>query len=314
MTCHQSLSQMSASKTNDTSALLLKISSLQAELSQLQRRYDALFASKERAASRYKADYKKWRAFKLWLSKSSNCDKEIHSMLKDTSCGADRTPSAINKRRKFDGMGPPLTAFDHAEEQMSNKLALTRTYIQVFTRLQSISTDSGSAPDVPTPSKQHMVSPIAHALRDQTISTKVETQPAAPSKLLRPVQEQSVGKGILDEELPAGAFPSIPMLDQPLSTLSQARPCSTVPTRVKTCTRDVGDMPKPGRFFQYYMCSTHLTNIVMRSLSIRASSYAKNVITVWTSSMMMWSRIVRSEKRCSLTTVNVVVMYVFHLF
>lgn len=117
---------MSASKTNDTSTLLLKVSSLQAELSHLQRRYDALLASKERAASRYKADYKKWRDFKLWLSKNFNCDKEIHFMLKDTDSGVDRTPSGINKRRKLDGMGPPPSVFDHTEE-MSNTSALTRT-------------------------------------------------------------------------------------------------------------------------------------------------------------------------------------------
>jgi hypothetical protein len=123
---------MSASETNDTSALLLKISFLQAELLHLQRRYDTLLASKERAASRYKADYQKWRAFKLWLCKSSNCDKEIYSMLKDTNCGVDRTASGIKKRRKLDGMDPPLSTLDHAEEQMSNKSALTRMYLQAF--------------------------------------------------------------------------------------------------------------------------------------------------------------------------------------
>lgn len=116
---------MSASKPNDASTLLLKVSSLQAELSHLQHRYDALLAAKERAAARYKADYKKWRDFKLWLSKNFNCDKEIQFMLKDTDCAVDRTPSSINKRRKLDGMGPPPTAFDHAE--MSNNSPLTRT-------------------------------------------------------------------------------------------------------------------------------------------------------------------------------------------
>jgi hypothetical protein len=121
---------MSASTINDTSALLLKISSLQAELTHLQRRYDALLASKERAASRYKADYKKWRAFKLWLCKSSSCDKEIRSRLEDASHGVDWTPSGISKQQKIHWMGPPSTTFDHAEEQISNnlKLALMRKY------------------------------------------------------------------------------------------------------------------------------------------------------------------------------------------
>ena len=197
---------MSEPNGSDTSALLLQILSLQAELTNLQCRYDALLASKERAASRYKADYKKWRTFKLWLCKNSNCDKEMLSMMNDTDCGIDQTFPGINKRRRLDGKRPLLAAFDHAEEQLSNKLALTRTYMLVFTRLLSISVNSGPAPDVP--SKQHTVSPSAHALRDQAVSAK--TAMPSSSKPLRPVQ--SVVKGILNEELAAGAFPPIQYL------------------------------------------------------------------------------------------------------
>jgi hypothetical protein len=64
-----------------------------------------------------------------------------------------------------------------------------------------------------------MMSPTTHSLREETISTKVEMQPATSSELLRRLQEDSVGKGILNEEPPAGAFLLVPMLYQPSSAL-----------------------------------------------------------------------------------------------
>ncbi|KAG2366761.1 hypothetical protein BDR07DRAFT_1248695, partial [Suillus spraguei] len=96
------------------STLLLKISSLQAELLHLQRRYDALLATKERAAERYKTDYKKWRTIKQWLCESSNV-KEVHPLLKESNYDIYRKVSRIDKRRKFEEIGPDLSAFDDEE-------------------------------------------------------------------------------------------------------------------------------------------------------------------------------------------------------
>ncbi|KAG6805352.1 hypothetical protein H0H93_005021, partial [Arthromyces matolae] len=45
----------------ENKAAKVKISRLEQELNQLQGRYDALLDVKERAATRYKADYAKWK-------------------------------------------------------------------------------------------------------------------------------------------------------------------------------------------------------------------------------------------------------------
>ncbi|KDQ49142.1 hypothetical protein JAAARDRAFT_43084 [Jaapia argillacea MUCL 33604] len=44
-----------------------ELAHLRVQIAQLQQRYDTLLQQKERAAARYKADYKKWRKFKDWL-------------------------------------------------------------------------------------------------------------------------------------------------------------------------------------------------------------------------------------------------------
>ncbi|KAG0706430.1 DNA repair protein endonuclease SAE2/CtIP C-terminus-domain-containing protein [Suillus ampliporus] len=202
--------------SNDTSTLLLKISSLQVELSYLQRRYDALLATKERAAARYRADYKKWRAFKHWLCESSDGGKEVHHLLKDSNYDTYRRASGINKRRKFDEIGPDLSAFDNTEEQMS------KTPPNAFDR-------------------QEEVSSTPHALRRQvTVSTKVEVQPATPPKHPLPLHEHSVGKDIHDEDQPAGtsvlqSTDSRPDLHKRRGRYAQASNATTINSRFTIC-------------------------------------------------------------------------------
>ncbi|KAG1837709.1 DNA repair protein endonuclease SAE2/CtIP C-terminus-domain-containing protein [Suillus subalutaceus] len=170
---------MSASNTHDTSTLLLKISSLQAELSHLQHRYDALLATKERAAERYKVDYKKWRTIKQWLCDSSD-GKEMHPLLKDSNYDVYRKVSSIDKRRKFEEIGPDLSAFDEEEKQMCKTL-----------------------PDVL--GKQQEVPSTLHASRrETTVSMKVGMQPTTPFEPLFPIHEHSIGKGVRNEDLPVG--------------------------------------------------------------------------------------------------------------
>ncbi|KAG1749165.1 DNA repair protein endonuclease SAE2/CtIP C-terminus-domain-containing protein [Suillus paluster] len=209
---------MSSSKTDDASALLLKISSLQVELSHLQRRYDALLATKERAAARYKADYKKWRAFKHWLCESSDGGKEVHHLLKDSNYDAYRRSSGIDKRRKFDEIVPDVRAFDDAEEQMKS-----RTPPDAF-------------------DKQEEVSSTPHALRKQTtVSTKVEVQLATPSKLPLLLHEHSEGSKYAHiEGLPPGtsvlqSTNSHQDLRQRRGRYAQATSATTINSRFTIC-------------------------------------------------------------------------------
>jgi len=102
------------------------------------------------------------------------------------------------------------------------------------------------------------MSPPVHRLREQTVSTKVEMQPLTPSKLLRPLQGHSAGKDIFNEELPFGAFLSILILDQPSLISLQAHLSYKVLARIKTCTKDAGDMPKPRKSSQSYTSSNSL--------------------------------------------------------
>ncbi|KAG1754158.1 DNA repair protein endonuclease SAE2/CtIP C-terminus-domain-containing protein [Suillus lakei] len=206
---------MSASNTHDTSTLLLKISSLQAELSHLQHRYDALLATKERAAARYKTDYKKWRVIKHWLCESSDCSKEVHPLLKDSNYDTYRGVSGIDKRRKFEEIGPDLSAFDDAEEPKMSK----------------------TLPDALD--KQQEVPSTLHATRrEATVPAKVET--ATPFKLPSPIHEHSSGKDIPNEDLPAGTsvLPSTTShrdLHRRRGRYAQATDATTINSRFTIC-------------------------------------------------------------------------------
>jgi hypothetical protein len=65
-----SSSSSSDSISASTAGLQATTSSLQAQLADLQSRYDRLSEAKAKAASRHRADYKKWKDFKDWLYKS----------------------------------------------------------------------------------------------------------------------------------------------------------------------------------------------------------------------------------------------------
>ena len=66
-------SSSSSSESNSTPApdLQTTISSLQTQLVDLQSRYHRLSEAKAKAASRHRADYKKWKDFKDWLYQSN---------------------------------------------------------------------------------------------------------------------------------------------------------------------------------------------------------------------------------------------------
>ena len=67
---------------------------------QLQHRYDALLASKERAAERYQADYKKWKRFKEFM-----CEEDDDFAAVDGQSSIDRKvrqmAAFLRKRKRF---------------------------------------------------------------------------------------------------------------------------------------------------------------------------------------------------------------------
>ena len=96
----------------DTGSLRSQIASLQEELDSLRDRYDTLLEAKNRAAERYKADYKKWRDFKRWLFRDAETDD--HDNLDKTFLKSDELlvahtrSSALGKRKQFEEFGPNL--------------------------------------------------------------------------------------------------------------------------------------------------------------------------------------------------------------
>ena len=92
----------------DTPSLLSQITNLQAELDLLRARYDTLLEAKNRAAERYKADYKKWRDFKKWLFRDIDADDQVKPFLKSDEFAAYTKASALGKRKQFEDLGPDV--------------------------------------------------------------------------------------------------------------------------------------------------------------------------------------------------------------
>ncbi|KAL6306989.1 DNA repair protein endonuclease SAE2/CtIP C-terminus-domain-containing protein [Sparassis latifolia] len=75
------------------------------ELRELQRKYDALRATKGRSDEKYKTDYKKWREFKQWM-----CDLENESPAHLTGDKKkDEWRRVLRIRRQFKKIGPRLS-------------------------------------------------------------------------------------------------------------------------------------------------------------------------------------------------------------
>ncbi|KAF9239649.1 DNA repair protein endonuclease SAE2/CtIP C-terminus-domain-containing protein [Melanogaster broomeanus] len=91
-----------------TAALLSQIANLQAELHSLGARYDTLLEAKNRAAARYKVDYKKWRDFKRWLFQDVKKDDDVKLLLTGDELDAYKRASALGKRKQFEELGPSL--------------------------------------------------------------------------------------------------------------------------------------------------------------------------------------------------------------
>lgn len=101
----------------DTASLHAQIANLKEELDSLRARYDTLLEAKNRAAERYKADYKKWRDFKRWLFRDAETDSHVKARPKSGELAAYMETSALGKRKLFEGLGPNVDAeVDHEAE------------------------------------------------------------------------------------------------------------------------------------------------------------------------------------------------------
>ena len=103
----------------DTASLCSQIANLQAELDSLRARYDTLLEANNRAAERYKTDYKKWRDFKRWLFQEAETDDHAKSSLKGGELVAYTRASALGKRKQLEEFGPNLERPAEADHETS---------------------------------------------------------------------------------------------------------------------------------------------------------------------------------------------------
>ena len=93
-------------------------SSLREQLRRLNEQYDTLKDVKERAAERYKADFKKWRAFRDWLF-AEDTDHHKHrnepGITREEKKGRDMA-SIMRKKQKMIEIGPDLARFEGESE------------------------------------------------------------------------------------------------------------------------------------------------------------------------------------------------------
>ncbi|KAF8806782.1 hypothetical protein BYT27DRAFT_7100717 [Phlegmacium glaucopus] len=100
-------------------------STLREQLKRLDEKYDALKDVKERAAERYKVDFKKWRAFNDWLFKEDaehHKDRNEPGITLEEKKRRDRA-SIMRKKQKMIEIGPDLARLE--EESEDDNKALT---------------------------------------------------------------------------------------------------------------------------------------------------------------------------------------------
>lgn len=103
--------------------------SLKLELSHLQRRYDELLKVKERAAERYKKDYKKWGEFKAWLFAETTNDNDILRALDPEQRKRYKSLVRSKNKKVWKDIGPGLGGEDGlraAEEHLMDIGVLKR--------------------------------------------------------------------------------------------------------------------------------------------------------------------------------------------
>lgn len=105
----------------NTPNLVEQVQKLQAELGSLRSRYDDLRKTSDRAAERYKSDYRKWKNFKQWLFEDFARDDEVYKALRSGEFQAYPRASILGKRKQFEEIGPDLSRVSDEEENQKKK-------------------------------------------------------------------------------------------------------------------------------------------------------------------------------------------------
>jgi len=103
---------------NRAQSLVEQVNKLQEELDSMRKRYNELKEAKDRAAVRYKDDYRKWKSFKQWFIEDLERDEEVRRTLKKDEWRAYNKASMLGKRKHFEMLGPRL---DNCSEEGSEK-------------------------------------------------------------------------------------------------------------------------------------------------------------------------------------------------
>ncbi|KAH7909274.1 hypothetical protein BJ138DRAFT_1155670, partial [Hygrophoropsis aurantiaca] len=171
------------------------------ELSHLQQQYDALLEVKNRAAIRYKLDYKKWRNFKRWLHDSQRREGGGEVCLpsdSDANRQEPRKASAKDKCQRFEEIGPDLMEGEGGDGvRAAEEIFLPSTIINKPPITQC--SPENHVPAQPSARKRRRLSgeridigPLPHGL--QRPLTK-RSPPSSPSKTTRQCKH-SVNDGI----------------------------------------------------------------------------------------------------------------------
>lgn len=100
-------------------SLVKQVDKLQEELDTLRKRYDELKEAKDRAALRYKEDYRKWKTFKQWFDEDTERDEEVRRTLKKDEWQAYKRASMLGKRKQYESLGLDDTSEDGSGKENS---------------------------------------------------------------------------------------------------------------------------------------------------------------------------------------------------
>jgi hypothetical protein len=105
-------------------------------MKQLQERYDSLKVVKERAAERYKTDFKKWRDFSKWLFAEND---EHHKRRNEPGISKEEkkrrdVESVMRKRQKMIDIGPDLARFEgEPDDSEGQNLFFLLNFVMIYT-------------------------------------------------------------------------------------------------------------------------------------------------------------------------------------
>lgn len=114
---------------SSTQSLVEQVNKLQEELDSMRKRYNELKEAKDRAALRYKDDYRKWKYFKQWFNEDLERDEEVRRTLKKDEWRAYNKASMLGKRKRFEMLGLRLDNCSEEESEKENSRGGTGTVV-----------------------------------------------------------------------------------------------------------------------------------------------------------------------------------------